>query len=71
VDANPCSCRCWWPVRVDSPAIVFAVAAIAVFALGLPRMWARGGAAAPGRPDAPAVLRAPRAGSAWLRRRAH
>ena len=36
--------------HVDSQAIVFAVAAIAVFALGLPRMWARGGLAAGGAP---------------------
>jgi hypothetical protein len=34
--------------HVDSQAIVFAVAAIAVFALGLPRVWARGGLAAGG-----------------------
>ena len=32
--------------HVDSQAIVFAVAAIAVFALGLPRVWARSGLAA-------------------------
>ena len=38
--------------HVDSQAIVFAVAAIAVFALGLPRMWARGGLAAGGHPSA-------------------
>ena len=41
--------------HVDSQAIAFAVAAIAVFALGLPRVWARSGPAAPGaRLDAPA-----------------
>ncbi len=41
--------------HVDSQAIAFAVAAIAVFALGLPRVWARSGLAAPGaRRDAPA-----------------
>jgi hypothetical protein len=32
--------------HVDSQAIVFAVAAIVVFALGLPKVWARGGLAA-------------------------
>jgi hypothetical protein len=32
--------------HVDSQAIVFAVAAIAVFALGLPKTWGRGGLAA-------------------------
>ena len=32
--------------HVDSQAIVFAVAAIAMFALGLPQVWARGGLAA-------------------------
>ena len=41
--------------HVDSQAIAFAVAAIAVFALGLPRVWARSGPAAPGtRLDVPA-----------------
>jgi hypothetical protein len=41
--------------HVDSQAIAFAVAAIAVFALGLPQVWARSGPAAPGgRLDAPA-----------------
>jgi hypothetical protein len=41
--------------HVDSQAIAFAVAAIAVFALGLPRVWARSGPVAPGaRLDAPA-----------------
>ena len=41
--------------HVDSQAIAFAVAAIAVFALGLPRVWAHSGPAPPGaRLDAPA-----------------
>jgi hypothetical protein len=41
--------------HVDSQAIAFAVAAIAVFALSLPRVRARGGPAVPGvRPGAPA-----------------
>jgi hypothetical protein len=41
--------------HVDSQAIAFAVAAIAVFALGLPRVWARSGPAPPGtRLDVPA-----------------
>src|SRR5215831_3596555 len=42
--------------HVDSQAIALAVAAIAVFALGLPRVWPRSGPAAPGGHDgAPAV----------------
>jgi len=36
--------------HVDSQATAFAVAAIAVFALGLPRVWARSGPAGPGAP---------------------
>ena len=52
--------------HVDSQAIVFAVAAIAVFALGLPRMWARGGLAAGGAP--PRSSAGPHAGTLRLGR---
>ena len=60
--------------HVDSQAIVFAVAAIAVFALGLPRVWARGRRRSPAAREpagpTPRLGRARSAGWGWPRRRA-